>query len=331
MDALDADGRADVEFVEQVGADRDFVLPDRPLAQHLRIVADIHAAADPGGLPSAVHLVCHAGFVAQYCAPVFGIDAVPVHVARDVVLVEPAVIQYFGKYVRDRAVVTGRLVGVAVIEVGQTVVADADVEAGERAGAFVGIDYETEAADREAVLGVASERVGAVGRALERHQRGDRDFIAPVHAQSRRVDGHRREVGAERGESSRHRHRAGAAVVERGLRKLEHFGGRHQLAVEQQAALRLCACETPSRKEQGRQYESVAFHVVSCSLFHYRPSEVRPPPELPPEEPPDPPPNEPDEVPRLKEELPWVLLRKEELLFRLMSLRLNELVLSLRR
>jgi len=58
---------------------------------------------------------------------------------------------------------------------------------------------------------------------------------------------------------------------------------------------------------------------------------LRPPPELPPEEPPDPPPNEPDEVPRLKEELPWVLLRKEELLFRLMSLRLNELVLSLRR
>lgn len=84
-----------------------------------------------------------------------------------------------------------------MVEVLQAVVAETDIDAHERARSFVNIGREAEIADRKSVFAVGVECRSVVFRSCETHQRRDRNFVAPVHAQTCRVDSHGRKVRPE--------------------------------------------------------------------------------------------------------------------------------------
>ena len=234
---------------------------------------DRRVAADAVGNIGGLFLLClgigievaadHKTVVTQHCRPVIGIDIIAqfvVAVGKDAGLSEllPEDVGDRRRPYRTSGIGRIGLVGVAAVEIRDAVQPDAHREAGERARPFVGVERRAEVGHRKAVLAVLGigHRAGRLRR-LEGHHRRQRDFVAAVHAQPRRIDRHRGQVGSQRGEGSAERHRAGRAQCLR-LRHLRHFAGQYAVLVQYGAAEGQCPAllrlQRSCRNQCGRPY-----------------------------------------------------------------------------
>ena len=233
VEGLDAQGGADIELVVQVKSCRNVVFSHRAAAYDRRIIADIDVVADPGRPPLATDLIRKSCLVSEDRTPEAGIEVAPVEAAGDLIPVDAAVLQHVGENVGDRTDISLCIIGVLVVEVLQAVVAETDIDAHERARSFVNIGREAEIADRKSVFAVGVECRSVVFRSCETHQRRDRNFVAPVHAQTCRVDSHGRKVRPEGGESTCHGHRPRRSEAESRLREFEEVGRGDDVTVHQ--------------------------------------------------------------------------------------------------
>ena len=267
VDALDAQRRTDVDFIVDIGAHRQHILADRAFAPQHRVVVDARIVPDPCRFPRPgiveIGLVDQKPAVSQRSVPVLGGEVVPVPVARaasvvEVVLREVAPVQLTRIGVADRAALVLPHEPIVVVEIGDAVVAEADIEADERARTLISVDHDTDVGHRKAVARIAPVLRGVALAAREGHHRRDRNVAVAVHAQTRRVDRHRREVGAQRGESPRHGHGARRAEVELRLREFDHIGRHQQVLVHQKSAPLLS--RSPGRRRGGRKRDYQSFH-----------------------------------------------------------------------
>ena len=145
-------------------------------------------------------------------------------------------------------------------------VSEADVDADEAPRPFVGVEDGGEVAQREARAAVVLVVGRAVPGPVDGHQRGDRDLAPAEHAQSGRVDRHRREVAAERREGAGHGHRPRRAEVELRLGELEEVARQEYILVGHQAA------RVERRLGRGRQHRHQGQHSggTGCyDSFHF--------------------------------------------------------------
>ena len=161
------------------------------------------------------------------------LEVAPVEAAGDLIPVDTAVLQHVGENVGDRADIALCIIGVLVVEVLQAVVAEPDIDAHERSRSFVNIGRKAEVADRKPVFTVGVECRSVVFRPCETHQRRDRNFVVPVHAQARRVDRHGRKIRSEGGEGACHGHRPRRSEAEGRLREFEEVGRGDDVTVHQ--------------------------------------------------------------------------------------------------
>ena len=233
IQGLNAERGPDIELVVQVESCRNVVFAYRAIAYDGRVVADIDVVADPGRLPPAADLIRESGLVAEDRTPEPGVEVAPVEAAGDLIPVDTAVLQHVGENVGDRADIALCIIGVLVVEVLQAVVAEPDIDAHERSRSFVNIGRKAEVADRKPVFTVGVECRSVVFRPCETHQRRDRNFVAPVHAQARRVDRHGRKIRSEGGEGACHGHRPRRSEAEGRLREFEEVGRGDDVTVHQ--------------------------------------------------------------------------------------------------
>ena len=266
VDALDAQRRTDVDFIVDIGAHRQHILADRAFAPQHRVVVDARIVPDPCRFPRpgivGIGLVDQKPAVSQHRIPILGIVR-PNPVARTAVRIKfvfrdsiPVQLTRIG--VADRAALVLPHEPIVVVEIGDAVVAEADIEADERARTLVSVDHDTDVGHRKAVARIAPVLRGVALAAREGHHRRDRNVAVAVHAQTRRVDRHRRKVGAQRGESPRHGHGARRAEVELRLREFDHIGRHQQVLVHQKSAPLLS--RSPGRRRGGRKRDYQSFH-----------------------------------------------------------------------
>ena len=245
IDALNAERRADIDLVVDVGADRQRVLPDRTAAPKLGEMTHLGIVPDPGRLPAfgiiRVHLIDQKSAVSQRGIPELGGDIVPVPVARTarvvkIVLRNIAPIELARIDIADGRPLSAPLERIVVIQIGETVVSEADIEAYQRTGALIGVDRHADIGHRETVARIASVLRGIGLAPGEGHHRRDRNVAVPVHAQARRIDRHRRKVGSQRRESPGHSHSPRSPEIELGLRQFDHIPRHQHILIHQQAA-----------------------------------------------------------------------------------------------
>ena len=168
-----------------------------------------------------------------------------------------------------RRVVT-RLRGerIAGIEIRDTVHADTERKARERAGRTLeNIERHTDVGKSEAGLVIAHPRRRALRLAMgDRQQRCERELVAAVHAQPGRVDRHRRKVGAQRSESPAHPHHARRTERMRSGKRGE-IGRHHQvIVVRQSPEFEVLGLQRRCGHTGRKQYYDLTFHTLS--LFY---------------------------------------------------------------
>ena len=254
------------DFIVDIGAHRQHILADRAFAPQHRVVVDARIVPDPCRFPRpgivGIGLVDQKPAVSQHRIPILGIVR-PNPVARTAVRIkfvfrDAVPLQLTGIGVADGRALVLPHEPIVVVEIGDAVVAEADIEADERARTLISVDHDTDVGHRKAVARIAPVLRGVALAAREGHHRRDRNVAVAVHAQPRRVDRHRREVGAQRGESPRHGHGARRAEVELRLREFDHIGRHQQVLVHQKSAPLLS--RSPGRRRGGRKRDYQSFH-----------------------------------------------------------------------
>ena len=283
VDALYSEREAEIELVVQIGAHRDIELAGRSDAPHRSAAVHRGVIADLSGIPQLVGpVVIHQiGLVGSHGRPEEGVDppvggrpAVPLHGDRAVVVhIGAARLELHGEGVGDGGgpVAACELERIAVIVVGQPVVADAEIHAQQPPGPLVHVEDPADIAQGEAVLSVAPERHGPRGRQTrgrfgprKGHHRRYGDFAAVIHAQAGRIDDHRSLVGPQRRERAAHGHRPRRAEIETLLRKREQIGSGQGVGAHRQSAELVLGGglrrELPAEQEHGAGRQNRTFH-----------------------------------------------------------------------
>ena len=256
MYALNADRRAEVEDIVDIAAHRNRELVDRTRIHHIHRMQHRGVAADTLHRPDRVlHrsvVPQHIGVVGQYGRPDIGIPRIDgnrsVRASALGLAVGPytEIIHLLRKDIGDRRhqpvgpvgiVARFRRKRVAAVEIRDAVHADTERQAGQGASRTLeDVQGDAHVSECELRFAVPLPRGRSRGRCLRHgHERRERNLVAAVHAQSRRVERHRRQVGAQRGESPAHTHHAGRAENVR-LRKLRQIGSPQHVVVQHRTA-----------------------------------------------------------------------------------------------
>ena len=275
VDAAYADRGSDIDDVVEIGPHRNGEFVDRALAHDIHRVHHRSVTANAVGHPLPAYVADQVAIIAENGRPVPGIPVISqiaLIIGENTILPE-LLPEDIGdgrhQLVGLRRVVT-RLRGerIAGIEIRDTVHADTERKARERAGRTLeNIERHTDVGKSEAGLVIAHPRRRALRLAMgDRQQRCERELVAAVHAQPGRVDRHRRKVGAQRSESPAHPHHARRTERMRSGKRGE-IGRHHQvIVVRQSPEFEVLGLQRRCGHTGRKQYYDLTFHTLS--LFY---------------------------------------------------------------